>query len=101
VQFEETRNTAPRSWTILAITRLAASAVYVLCAGAIVWNLNLEPARADFPNATAAPAAAFVDAIGVDTHFASRRGSYGARWPSVRDELLREFAPILRTGSAR
>jgi hypothetical protein len=61
----------------------------MLCVAATAYDLNEAPAAAALTDMKAAPAAAFVDSIGVNTHFGYTRGPYGRRWPEVRDALLR------------
>jgi len=69
-----------------------ASTAALLCLAFIAGGaggLTPSPARAALADVQAVPAAAFVDSIGVNTHFGYTRGPYGRQWPEVRDALLR------------
>jgi hypothetical protein len=75
--------------TSLRGLRSAGTALAILCVAAVTCKPDPAPVRAALPEMKAAPADAFVDSIGVNTHLNYARGPYGKRWPEVRDALLR------------
>jgi hypothetical protein len=67
----------------------APSLIAALCLGSVACTLGGSSVRAASADVRAVPAAAFVDSIGVNTHFGYTHGPYVRRWPEVRRALLR------------